>query len=187
MKYIVLVLLFSTTTFAQTLEEKPLGTFFNPNENKHVYYKDVNNLLNKYVGTWVFDDGTHYFKIQFYKETFHRETPIGNKKITIFTDRIVGHYQYKLNGVVIYDVTDNRYVHSTSGAFFNGLRIFYDEPTNASCGRSIMGKVTLDYSNSNNIEQLTWNRTDTNFETIWCQPFDKTPYKTPTNMILIKQ
>ena len=26
----------------------------------NAYYKDTNNLLNPFVGTWVLDDGVHY-------------------------------------------------------------------------------------------------------------------------------
>ena len=29
----------------------------------NVYFKDVNNRLDNFVGNWVYDDGTHYLKI----------------------------------------------------------------------------------------------------------------------------
>jgi len=182
----IVFLFFCLTSFSQTIVVKPVESFFDSNENKHVYFKDVNNLLNKYVGTWIFDDGTHYFKIQFYKQTYHRETPEGNKKITIFADRIVGHYQYKLNGVEIYNVTDNRYASSDFGSFYKDFSIFFDEPTTNPCGRRIMGNVSLTYSNNNGVEQLTWSREDYNGGAD-CFPFDATPYKTPATMVLTKQ
>jgi hypothetical protein len=182
----IIILLYGFSSFSQTIVEKPLETFFNPDENKHVYFKDVNNILNKYVGTWVFDDGTQYFKIQFYKQTHYRETPIANKKITIYNDRIIGHYQYKLNGVEIYNVTDNKFVYSNNGSFSNGNNIYFREPTDNPCGRRITGEVNLTYFNDNGVEQLTWNRVDFNGGAD-CYPFDTTPFKTPENMVLTKQ
>ncbi len=182
----ILAILLTFIGHSQTIESKSIETFYEEAFPNHVYYKDVNNKLNKYVGTWIFDNGTHYFKIQFFKQTYYRETPIGNKKTTIFVDRIIGHYQYKLNGVEIYNVTDNKNIYSTSGAFYNGFRIFFDEPTTNPCGRRIMGDVNLTHSINNSVEQLTWNREDFNAGAD-CYPFDDTPYKTPANMVLTKQ
>lgn len=186
--YKIIILLSGFSSFSQTIVEKPIQTFYEGNFPSNVYYKDLNNLLNKYVGTWIFDDGTHYFKIQFYKQTYYRETPIGNKKTTIYTDRIIGHYQYKLNGVEIYNITNNdEFAHSSSGSYRNtGFNIFYDEPTTNSCGRRIMGEVSLIHSINNSVEQLTWNRVDFNGGAD-CYPFDTTPFKTPANMVLTKQ
>jgi len=182
----IVFLFFGLSSFSQTIVEKSIETTFDPDVNKHVYMKDVNSKLNKYEGIWVFNDGTHYFKIQFYKQTYHRETPEGNKKITIFADRIVGHYQYKLNGVEIYNVTDNLYAYSNFCAFYNGFSIYFNEPSANTCGRRIRGDVSLTYSNNNGIEQLTWNRE--NFDGApYCYPFDATPYKTPATMVLTKQ
>ena len=182
----IIILLYSFSSFSQTIVEKPLGTFFNADENKHVYFKDVNNFLNDFVGTWVFDDGTHYFKIQFYKQTYHRETPIGNKKITIFADRIIGYYQYKLNGVEIYNITNDKYASSDFGSMYSNFNIFFREPSENPCGRRIMGEVSLIHSINNSVEQLTWNRVDFNGGAD-CYPFDTTPFKTPENMVLTKQ
>lgn len=181
-----LILLFGLSSFSQTIEPRSIETFYEGVFPNHVYYKDVNSKLNKFVGTWIFNDGTHYFKIQFYKQTYYRETPVGNKKTTIFVDRIIGNYQYKLNGLEIYNVTDNSYAHSSSGSFFNGFRIFYDEPTSYPCGRRIMGDVNLTHSINNGVEELIWNRVDFNAGAD-CYPFDTTPFKTPANMVLTKQ
>ena len=35
----------------------------------NAYYKDTNNLLDPFVGTWVLDNGTQYLKIVFEKKT----------------------------------------------------------------------------------------------------------------------
>ena len=182
----ILILFLPICSIAQTLEQRPIETFYQPNQPNHVYYKDVNNLLDKYVGTWVYDDGTHYFRIEFFKQTFFRETPMSNTKITIYTDKIYGHYQYKLNGVEVYNVTDSQSAIATAGAFTSqGFFIFFKEPSNNACGRNIIGEVTMSYSITNNIEKINWTRTDT-YRGPLCYPFDTTPFQTPANMVLTK-
>lgn len=63
----------------------------NGNRTNNAYYKDVNNVLNPFEGTWVFDDGVNYLKI------------VLQKKYQAFTgayyeDIIIGEYQFKKNG-----------------------------------------------------------------------------------------
>jgi hypothetical protein len=174
---------------AQTVVERPLETFYDGEQPKHVYYKDVNNLLNKYLGTWEYNQNGHYFKITFFKQTNFRETPVQNRKISIFTDKIYGLYQYKLNGIEIYHVTSSDFAYSTMGAFFMGnLVAFFKEPSISPCERPLMGDVTLSYSITNGIEQLTWNRADS-YRGTFCnegEVEDNTPFQTPAHMILTK-
>lgn len=183
----IFLFLISTITLTAQIIEKPIETFYEPNQPSHVYYKDVNNLLNKYVGTWEYTSGGHYFKITFTKHIHVRETPVANTKTTIYTDKIIGHYVYKLNGIEIYNVTNNYFVTGDMGSFrYNGFYIIFDEPSSNPCGRRIMGDVDLQYSNTNNIEKITWNRTNIDWASN-CYPSDQTPFKIPANMILIKQ
>ena len=186
-QFLILFFVFfvSNISNAQAIEERTLESFYEANRPNHVYFKDVNQLLNQYLGTWIFNDGTHYFKITFFKQENKRMTPIANTKITYFTDRIYGHYQYKLNGVEIYNVTNDEYAVSSMGAFFEGFEIYFNEPTQNQCGRTKNGKVNLVYTNNNGNEQLIWNmRVIKGFTT--CYPFDETPLKTPLNMVLTK-
>lgn len=188
MKTIFDIFLFFISAVALNAQviEKPMETFYEPNQPNHVYYKDVNNLLDKYVGTWEYTSGGHYFKITFTKHTYVRETPIGNTKITIYTDKIIGHYVYKLNGVEIYNVTNNYFASSSSGSFdYDGFGIIFDEPSSNPCGRRIMGDVNLQYSITNNVEKITWNRTNVEWAAS-CNPSDQTPFKIPANMVLTK-
>ena len=57
------------------------------------YYKDINNLLDPYVGTWVYSSPTDTLKIKLRKVI---RAPFINNS---FEDLIVGEYQYIKNGV----------------------------------------------------------------------------------------
>ena len=56
------------------------------------YYKDVNNLLNQFEGTYVLNDGVNYLKIVFQKKTMQYTG-------SCYQDLLIGEYQYKENGV----------------------------------------------------------------------------------------
>lgn len=192
MKTFFITTLFTITMVAiqaQTIVERPLETFYDGERPNHVYFKDVNNLLTKYLGTWEYNQNGQYFKITFFKQTNFRETPVQNRKISIFTDKIYGYYQYKLNGIEIYNVTSPDYIYSPSGSFFMGnFFVFFDEPSISPCGRPLIGNVTLSYSTINGIEQLTWSRTDS-YRGTFCnegEVEDNTPFQTPAHMVLTK-
>lgn len=65
---ILVVLLYSVVVQAQVIVPvDKVGEYFSNNKNipEHIYYKDVNKVLNKYVGTWegVYKNQTYYFEI----------------------------------------------------------------------------------------------------------------------------
>ena len=182
----IFLLLFTVLTLSAQVVEKPIETFYEPNQPSHVYYKDVNNLFDKYLGTWEYNNDGHYFKITFIKQSYFRETPIANSKITIYTDKIIGNYEYKYNGIEIYNVTNDYFADSDSGAFTHeGFSIFFEEPSSNPCGRRIMGDVKLEYSQSKFGTKINWSRTDIDWGAN-CYPCDQTPFKIPANMILTK-
>jgi len=57
-----------------------------------VYYKDINNYLDNFVGTWVYTKGNTIFKIVIKKE-------IKYIKATYYEDLLIGEYQYIENGL----------------------------------------------------------------------------------------
>lgn len=57
-----------------------------------VYYKDINNLLNIYEGTYVYTNGNEMFKIVLVKKIMQYNT-------LYYEDLIIGAYQYVVNGV----------------------------------------------------------------------------------------
>jgi hypothetical protein len=56
------------------------------------YYKDTNNLLNQFEGTYVLNDGVNYLKITFQKKIMQYTG-------SCYQDLLIGEYQYKQNGV----------------------------------------------------------------------------------------
>lgn len=61
-------------------------------EQINAYYKDLDNDLDDFVGTWIYTEGNTTLKIKLKKEVMHF-----NGKY--FEDLIVGEYQYIKNGV----------------------------------------------------------------------------------------
>ena len=58
------------------------------------YYKDINNVLDQYVGTWIHNEGNIYLKITFAKAISYDEDQ--------FTEDILyGGMEYKVNNVTI--------------------------------------------------------------------------------------
>jgi len=191
------ILLFILSAKAQQDIVIPIEEHWNGSNSdiNKAYYKDVNGLLDKYIGTWEYNQNGHYFKIQFYKQIAHQEVPLDAPFKTKYkTDRIYGYFQYKINGLEIYNTrllyNDGwPFVNSFSGSFTRrGFLLYYEEPSTNPCGRPLLGKVILEYSNENGVEKLNWSRTD------WrsgapCgrgQTEDETPFQVPADMILIK-
>lgn len=63
------------------------------------YYKDQNNLLNPYIGTWVYTNGNTSITIQLRKLT-HK------LNLNIYEDVLVGEYIFVENGVEIFNTLD---------------------------------------------------------------------------------
>lgn len=60
----------------------------------NAYYKDVNNLLNPFEGTYIYTNGSTSFKIVLVKKELQAYNGY-------YEDLIIGEYQYILNGVQI--------------------------------------------------------------------------------------
>jgi len=65
-----------------------------PINTPNTYYKDIGNNLNRYEGTWIYDDGVSYIKIVLVKKI---KFPVWQ----YFEDTLIGGFQYKKNGVEI--------------------------------------------------------------------------------------
>jgi hypothetical protein len=64
-----------------------------PTPLPNIYYKDLNNNLDPYVGTWIYTNGTTSLKIVFQKAIKASAGGI------YFQDLLIGEYQYIENGV----------------------------------------------------------------------------------------
>jgi len=95
-------MLFSSfITFSQTI--KPLSSFRTDKQPSSieevtipVYYKDINNYFNQFLGTWISQIGSNTFVVTFWKET---KLPIKDNDygILYYRDEIFGHYKLVQN------------------------------------------------------------------------------------------
>jgi len=69
-------------------------------EIENAYYKDTNNILDPFVGSWVLNDGTTYLKIVFEKKIMENT---GN----YFEDLLIGEFQYKENNIELVNTLPN--------------------------------------------------------------------------------
>ncbi|MDH7446347.1 DUF6705 family protein [Aquimarina sp. 2201CG14-23] len=95
----ILLVLFAIQGYSQTII--PLEDFENI-ENRikttsDYYYKDVNGVLDKFLGTWRYQTANELFEITFTKKTNHRSG------MGYYEDFLISRYKYVKNGVVIYD------------------------------------------------------------------------------------
>lgn len=180
----------------------PLENEYSVDAKHQDYFKDVNGILDKYIGTWIFDDSTHYLKITFTKAERIDMYDLGpgvNDQMNIYTDMLFSKFIYKLNGQTIYDTVTNPetssvlpYICSTSIKNTNEIDLYYNEPTDA-CGRGRTGNLTLTYQTDglvNPTETLIWIRTSNSPRSTRCHdgsPMDNSDYIIPTNMTLVKQ
>lgn len=94
MKYIkiaIITILMSNNISAQSpiidIEDLPFRDYV-----ENAYYKDINNFMNPFAGTWLYTNGNTSFKIILEKKVMQ---DVGS----IYTDYIKGEYQYIENGV----------------------------------------------------------------------------------------
>ncbi|MEC3875530.1 MULTISPECIES: DUF6705 family protein [unclassified Chryseobacterium] len=69
------------------------------------YEKDINNIMNKYTGTWKWTSGNREFILTLIKQVKHHFNQYGNDNY--YQDRLVGYYQYKENGIIIADTSSD--------------------------------------------------------------------------------
>ncbi len=69
------------------------------------YEKDLNGLLDKYIGTWKWISGNKEFTLTLIKQVKHHYHETGNDNY--YKDRIVGYYTYKENGILIADTSSD--------------------------------------------------------------------------------
>ena len=95
MKKIILntFLLIAITVNSQTII--PLESYDGTRE-PYAYYQDANNVLDNFVGTWVYTNGDTVLKIVLKKITM---SEIPSTHIPYFEDVLIGEYQYIENGV----------------------------------------------------------------------------------------
>ncbi|WP_430410937.1 DUF6705 family protein [Kordia sp.] len=163
-----------------------------------IYYKDIDGDLDKYVGTWIYANGTTSFTI-----TFRKVIQYYNGKW--YADKLVGDYKYVKNGVVIMDylhrindptvndvqhyIDGNRIIYPYQDVDCDGcthmerrIDLFFDDPER----RHLDFAFVIRYLNINNVEKIQANLRVTDIGTVPPNaPLDtRIPYG---NYTLIKQ
>lgn len=166
-------------------------------DNPNTYFKDTNNKLQDMASTWVYDNGTDYFKITFYK----MKSKV-NEKHNVYADVLLTKFLYKKNNIVIYDnYGTNSYLPGTVNMKPSGIEssfvknsvisFVYTEPSTNDCHRRRVGSLNIIYS-SNPTPSIQWKRiTDERyFLDMPCdngvEP-DNSDFVIPADMVLIKQ
>lgn len=123
------------------------------------YYKDVNNLLNTYEGTWLYTNGNTSLKIVMVKK-------VQQYNGRYYEDLIIGEYEYIVNGVVVistlnelnntysnqcsHSIDGNTLIKKTTKPVCNDclpnekrLRLGFEDPVQDSYGTMIVKKIMV--------------------------------------------
>ncbi|WP_299888092.1 DUF6705 family protein [uncultured Lacinutrix sp.] len=163
---------------------RELGSF-DEDENKYYYYKDLNLDLNKFIGTWKYQDVTKELIVTFELKT-HKES--GGD----YYDEIYAKFKYTDNGTIIYNTLNDNSESSEhyilgSSISLSGKEISlgYFEPTDITYRRSLYQRLELKYLACSSLgcnPQLKWDLhwTKSKDSDVW-------PFKIPKDLILTKQ
>jgi hypothetical protein len=154
--YIILIAIASQLK-AQEMIQVEDQKYFNAYESRGKYFKDLNGVLDKFVGNWKYEDNpTNPSKVLYV--TFYKveQDDTGG----YFEDYLIAHYKYYENGVEIYNTQDigNYFIY---GVYFrdpqntNKYHMIYNEPSEASI--ALRYNFNIEYlPNSGGTPQLQW-------------------------------
>ena len=118
------------------------------------YYKDLNNELNQFVGTWVYTEGSKKYTINF-KKLIKWESTWGPH---YYEDLIIGGYKLEVNNQVIHNsIKTNSTFDNANLIGINFVKnenkyiIIFEDPLNC----DINGKAVIE-KNTANPNQLIW-------------------------------
>lgn len=142
---------------------KPIENLLTESEhnNRNVYFKDTNLKLQNCVGTWLYDNGSDYFKI-----TFFKTKTLINDKYNVYSDVLNTKFFYKKNGIVIYDnfnSTPSAGSNSKNSQIISGhvknenIAFIYTEPSFNECNRNKLGILRI-HLLATNPQQMSWIR-----------------------------
>ena len=189
MKNILSILLVLVSTLLigqeQVVPLTELGTF-DEEQNVIYYYKDINNDLTKFLGTWKHQDTNSELIVVFFLD-------IHSENGGTYSDDIYAKFKYTENGTVIYntllDNSESNKLKISGASIFsdslNEISLYYNEPTNISYQGAVIPSLNLEYlscSLPNCNPQLKW-------DIFWTKNKDSDiwPFKIPAHLTLIKQ
>ncbi|AXG68300.1 hypothetical protein KORDIASMS9_00494 [Kordia sp. SMS9] len=177
----------------QIISIHQLGSHDNLDSNKSYYFKDINRDLDKFLGTWHYDDGNKKLTLVFSKQTHFS---IGKH----YCDQIYARFKYEENGTVIYntlgDFSNSARLKIVGSGFdlsnLNKMNLFYNEPTTVIYDR--ISTKSLKPSPSLDIEYLPCSTIGCNPQLKWNIIYYKevgntapNPFKIPFDLTLTKQ
>ncbi|QQV03221.1 MULTISPECIES: DUF6705 family protein [Chryseobacterium] len=160
-----------------TLGESPVNLPMNS------YIKDTNNVLNKFVGTWIYNQNGKIFTININKQEMIDFTEY-------YKDMLFGNFKYQVNNLIIVDTFGKTgFKSGITGATLwegnpNKVSLFFSDPERPkmSC------KAVLTYFNVNGVEKLHWDLKLTGYVSSRNPNMNQaTDFRVPTNVELIKQ
>lgn len=77
---------------------------YNYGSVRNAYYKDTQNFLDPFVGTWVYSNNGTILKVVLQKKIMFHENGVAQN---FYTDFIIGEYQYIRNGTEILNTLSN--------------------------------------------------------------------------------
>lgn len=160
-------------------------------ERPCTYFKDINGTFNKFLGTWIYNQDGHYFRITFFK-TENVDYWFSDRQTE---DIVESHYEYKYNGNLIFENYSTNRTMVSSNILYNDnfLGFSYLEPSLTSCNKARIGRLKITYSlNSSGLPILIWERV---IVPLTQNPFpcpdnsapDESDFLVPANMVLTKQ
>lgn len=151
-------------------------------ETPKVYYKDVNGIFNKFIGTWKFQSTTNPTKV--FEITFYKVEQRDQGNIS-FTDELSSYFTYTVDSILIYQTYEGDIGYVSGSTFLNEnkLNLHYSEPIidNTSIRDNPVGRLIMEYINDGGVEKLIWNVECT------LNQNGLIPFKIPITMELIKQ
>lgn len=194
-----LVILFSIKNYSQEII-KPIEDALHDHfsNNPGTYYKDTNGKLLNCVGTWIYDNGSDYFKT-----TISMSKVLDNVKYNVHSDCLLIKYEYRKNGITKYynlntfnvPAGANTKPSELQSAFVKGneISVVYYEPSFTDCYRRKIGDLNIQYVYEVGMPQpqLIWTRTTDEhyFRNEPCDngiPTDNSDFLIPANMVLTK-
>ncbi len=159
---------------------------FDEENNVIYYYKDINNDLSKFLGTWKYEDSNKELIVKFYLKEH-------NESGGMYYDEVFARFKYTENEIVVYntmnDTSEANEYRIFGGLIYedslNNLSLGYYEPTDIPYDGAVSPSLNLKYLSCDNLgcsPQLKWDIfwTRNKSSEIW-------PFKIPSNLILTKQ
>ncbi len=94
MKNLITLYLIITSGLCYSQTIIPVEQYSNSTNNNNVYFKDVNNVFTKFLGTWEHSTENEYFNITFYKVIRQQESPLSTK-LTQYKDLIFTNFIFR--------------------------------------------------------------------------------------------